>query len=165
MVAATRICAAVAAAAIVLAAGACKKPPKAPEAAPPPKPVEAHLIIAAGAESNPDASGRPSPIVVRVYQLKGDAAFTGADFFGLFDDEQKALGAEFISRTEVVLAPSEQRTVDVAVSGDTRFLAAIAAFRDIRNAEWRAVVPTWREGPRDVNVAVERTRIVLSVVE
>ena len=165
MLAASRMGAAVVAAAIVLAAGACKKPPKAPEPVPALEPVQAHVTIAAGAESNPDSSGRPSPIVVRVYQLKGDAAFTGADFFGLFDDEQKALGAELISRTEVVLAPSEQRTVDLAVSGDTRFLAAVAAFRDIRNAEWRAVVPTWREGPRDVNVAVERTRIVVSVVE
>jgi type VI secretion system protein VasD len=143
----------------------CGKPPKLPEPVPPPKPVEAHVTIAAGADANPDGSGRPSPVVVRVYQLTADAAFTGADFFGLFDDEQKVLGAELVSRTEIVLAPSERRTIDIAVSADARFLGAIAAFRDIRNSEWRVLVPTWREGLKNMTVSVERARVVLSVAE
>lgn len=131
----------------------------------PPEPVAAHMTLAASADANPDPSGRPSPVVVRVYQLRGDAAFVGADFFGLFDDEQKVLGPELISRAEYVLTPSERRTVDVPLSGDVRFVGVIAAFRDIRNADWRVLVPTWREGKRNMTVAVERTRIVLSVAD
>jgi type VI secretion system VasD/TssJ family lipoprotein len=53
--------------------------------------------------------------------------------------------------------------VEVPVSGDARFVGAIAAFRDIRNADWRGLVPTWREGTRNMTVAVERTRIKVSV--
>jgi type VI secretion system protein VasD len=129
--------------------------------APPPKPIPAALTIAASADTNPDDTGRPSPVVVRVYQLKGDAAFTGAEFFPLFDDDQKVLGAELISRDEYVLAPSEQRIVEVAVSDDARFVGAVAAFRDIRNAEWRVLVPA---SPNAVmTVAVERARVLLSV--
>jgi type VI secretion system protein VasD len=120
------------------------------------------MTIAAGADANPDASGRPSPVVVRVYQLKTDAAFAAADFFALYDDDQKVLGVELISRDEFVLAPSERRTLDVTVSGDTRYVGAIAAFRDIRNAEWRALIPAPRAG---LTVAVERARIVLSLAE
>ena len=146
----------------VLALALCGKGPK---PAAPLQPVSAHITIAASPDANPDASGRPSPVVVRVYQLKGDAAFTAADFFTLFDDEEKVLGAELISRTEYVLAPSDRRTVDVPVSADARFVGAVAAFRDIRNAEWRVLVPTWREGARNMSVAVERTRILLSVAD
>jgi type VI secretion system protein VasD len=128
--------------------------------APPPKPAPAALTIAASADANPDDTGRPSPVVVRVYQLKADAAFAGAEFFPLFDDDQKVLGAELISRDEYVLAPSEKRIVEVAVSDDARFVGAVAAFRDIRNAEWRVLVPAARGM---MTVAVERARVVLSV--
>ena len=157
--------------AVALACFACGKAPK-PE---PPKPPDAALTIAAdadakikapmtigaSADANPDSTGRPSPVVVRVYQLRADAAFSGADFFALFDDEQKVLGPELISRDEYVLAPAESRTIDVTVSGQTRFVGAVAAFRDIRNSQWRMVVPAPRKG---LTVSVEGTKLVLSAV-
>jgi type VI secretion system protein VasD len=152
----------------LLAAGACAKaPPPAPTlppitiAAPPEARTKSAMTVAAAADTNPDGSGRPSPIVVRVYQLKTDAAFKGADFFALYDDDQKALGAELISRDEYVLNPSERKTIDVTVSRDTRFIGALAAFRD-RNAESRVLVPAPRGG---FNVTIERARIVVSAVE
>lgn len=151
----------VALAAVLIMTGCGKGAPPPIVIAPPPKPAAAALTIAASADTNPDATGRPSPVVVRVYQLKGDAAFTGAEFFPLFDDDQKVLGAELISRDEYVLAPSEKRIIEVAVSDDARFVGAIAAFRDIRNAEWRVLVPAARNGM--LTVAVERARVVLSV--
>jgi type VI secretion system protein VasD len=159
---------------LLLAALACvscgKTPP--PEA---PKPPDAAMTIAADAESklkapmtisaasdaNPDANGRPSPIVIRVYQLRADTAFNAADFFALFDDDQKTLGAELISRDEFTVAPADSRTIDVVVSGQTRFVGAIAAFRDIRNSQWRMLVPAPRKG---LTVAVEKTRVVVSAL-
>jgi type VI secretion system protein VasD len=149
-------------------AAACAKAP------PPPAPsamtiaaagdakIKAPMTIAASEDANPDSSGRPSPIVVRVYQLKTDAAFTAAEFFPLFDDEQRVLGAELISRDEFVLAPAETRTLDVAFSGEARYVGAVAAFRDIRNAQWRVLVPAPRKG---LTVAVEKARILLSPLE
>lgn len=127
-----------------------------------PKASRARITVAAAADTNPDASGRPSPVVVRVYQLNADAAFSGADFFSLYDDEQKVLGAQLIDRSEFVLAPAEKRTVDVAVAPETRFVGAVAAFRDIRNAQWRVLVPVKR-GSEAVTVGVERARVVLAV--
>jgi type VI secretion system protein VasD len=121
--------------------------------------IKAPMTISVSEDANPDSNGRPSPVVVRVYQLKTDAAFTASEFFPLFDDEQKVLGPELISRDEFVLAPAERRTIDVALSGETRYVGAIAAFRDIRNSEWRVLVPAPRKG---LTVAVEKDRIVLS---
>jgi type VI secretion system protein VasD len=150
-------------------AAACGK--KAPEA-PPPAPaltiaaaadarVKAPMTIAASADVNPNDAGRPSPVIVRVYQLRADAAFTNADFFALWDDDQKVLGQELISRDQFDLDPSEKQVIDVTVSGDTRFVAAVAAFRDIRNAQWRAAVAAVPN--KAMTVAVERTRVVVSV--
>jgi type VI secretion system protein VasD len=136
-------------------------PPAAPPltiAAPPTAKAKAAMTVAANADVNPDASGRPSPVVVRVYQLRTDGAFKQAEFFALFDDEEKALGQELISRDEFVLAPSEKRTLDVAVADETRYVGVLAAYRDIRNAQWRALIPAPRTG---LSVAVERARVVV----
>ena len=154
--------------AAMLVAGACAKAPP-PTALPPitiAAPAETKtksaMTLAASADTNPDATGRPSPVVVRVYQLKTDAAFKGADFFALFDDDMKVLGPELISRDEYVLNPAERKTIDVVVSRDTRFVGALAAFRDVRNAQWRGLLPAPRAG---LNVTIERARVVLSAVE
>jgi type VI secretion system protein VasD len=168
-----------AAGAVVLVTTACgKTPPPAvpqpqPQSAPqpqpqpqpplpPPKPARTRLTLAATADSNPDASGRPSPVVVRVYQLKTDAAFTAAEFFALFDDDMKVLGPALIGRNEYVLAPSERRTMELDVSADAQFVGVIAAYRDVRNAQWRTILQAPLTAP-DVTIAVERARVVLSV--
>jgi type VI secretion system protein VasD len=137
-------------------------PPSITIAAPVEAKIKAAMTIVAGKDANPDGGGRPSPVVVRIYQLKTDGAFSAADFDALYDDDQKALGIELISRDEFVLAPAERRTLDVAVASETRFVGAIAAFRDIRNAQWRALIPVPRTG---FNVSVERARIVVSLAE
>ena len=104
----------------------------------PPKPQPIKLNIVVSADVNPDSQNRPAPIVVRVYQLKDDAAFKDADFFALYDKEQATLAAALVSREEYELAPGEHRTVDFLLPHDTRYVGVAAAYRDIRNAQWRA---------------------------
>jgi type VI secretion system protein VasD len=135
-------------------------PPQVVLPPPAPEPYRARITIAASADVNPDATGRPSPIVVRIYQLKTDAAFGGADYFTLFDDEQKVLGADLIARREYVVGPAEQRTIELDIDLDARFVGVLAAFRDIRNAEWRALLPAAR---KDLTVAIGRARAALTV--
>jgi type VI secretion system VasD/TssJ family lipoprotein len=53
----------------------------------------------------------------------------------------------------------ERQALDITVAGETRFVGAIAAFRDIRNAQWRSIVPAPRGG---LTVSVERARVVLA---
>jgi type VI secretion system protein VasD len=123
--------------------------------------AKAKVALSATADVNPDATGKASPIVVRVYKLKGDTAFSGADFFALFDDDMKVLGPDLIGRDEYVLTPSEQRTVEVVVPKTARFVGVIAAFRDIRNSQWRVLVPAPLK-KNDVTLSVERARVMFA---
>jgi type VI secretion system protein VasD len=109
-------------------------------AAKPSKPVETKAVLAATADVNPDSSGRPSPVVVRIYQLRGDAEFNGADFFALYDKEKDTLGASLILRDEQTLFPGQQIEMKLPLSADARFVGAIAGFRDVQGTRWRAVV-------------------------
>jgi type VI secretion system protein VasD len=128
-----------AAALLAVALAGCAKPPPPP---PPPKPPSTLLIrIAATAALNPDARTRPSPVVLRVYELKSTAQFESADFLSLYDKDQATLGADVVAREEMVLRPAEEKTISKPLNPDTKFVAAVAAFRELERARWRGWVP------------------------
>jgi len=134
----------------------------------PPKPQAVKMKITVSADVNPDGASRPSPVVVRVYQLKDDAAFKEADFFALYDKEQATLAAALVSREEFELTPNEHRAVDYKLSPDAHFVGVAAAYRDIRNAQWRAEVgaPDKRMlnmvKKNQISIAVERARVSIA---
>lgn len=128
--------------ALCLGLGACASSPE--------KTDTARMTITAQSGVNPDANGRPSPIVVRVYQLKASDKFASVDFFALFDDDQKELGADLLGREEVELAPGEKKELQFAVKRDAKFVGVMAAYRDIRNSRWRVVQPAPKKGWLDV---------------
>lgn len=106
---------------------------------PDPTPVE--LLITASPSVNPDRNDRPSPILVRVYELRSAGAFETADFFGLLEQDQAVLGGEMINRWEFQLDPGETTRLDASFQAASSTLGIVAAYRDIEQAKWRAVMP------------------------
>jgi type VI secretion system protein VasD len=119
--------------------------------------------IAVGPAANPDARGRPSPVVVRVYELRALAAFNASDFFSLFEREQETLGADLIGREEYQLRPAETRPYRRQLQPDTRFLAVAAAFRDLENSRWRESTPVPLKGTATVVIGVEAQAVTVAV--
>jgi type VI secretion system protein VasD len=114
-----------------------------------PKPAETKMQIVATADVNPDGKGRPSPIVVRVFQLKTEAEFAKADFFAIYDREKEVLGPSLIAREEYTLEPGETEDMKFEISRDARFLGVLAAYRD-QGAHWRALSPAPEKGLADM---------------
>lgn len=88
---------------------------------------------------NPDISERPSPIWVRLYQLRSTGVFGGADFVALFDRDIDVLGAEMLDRHEYVMVPHQTLGLQdpVTLHEDTRFIGVVGAYHDISRAHWR----------------------------
>jgi type VI secretion system protein VasD len=131
-------------------------------ASPPPKPASVAGTIQASAEVNPSASKRPSPLLVRIYELKSVATFNAADFMSLYQRDQAELAADMLAKEEFVLAPGETKTFAKTLAPDTRFLGVVAAYRDVEHAKWRSTVPIQANQPQKVTVkagelAVEAT--------
>jgi type VI secretion system protein VasD len=120
---------------IAASLAACASPP------PPPKPTVVAATLQASPSVNPDLRKRPSPLVVRIYELRSSSAFGEADFLSLFDRDQATLGAEMGSREEFSLHPGESKPWEKTVGADVRFIGVIAAFRDIERARWKALIP------------------------
>lgn len=104
-------------------------------------PATLNASLVAGPQLNPDARRRPSPAVVRVYELKAPTLFEQADFVSLFEKDQATLAAELVSREELVLRPGETKPLAKPLGADTKFIGVMVAFRELERARWRAVVP------------------------
>lgn len=105
-----------------------------------PKPTEIDGTIKAAATLNPSISKRPSPLLVRVYELKTASAFNNADFVSLYQRDQTELGADLVAREEFVINPSESKPIRRLAAPETRFIGVIGAYRDLEHAKWRAIV-------------------------
>jgi len=118
----------------------------------PPKPASVTGTVEASAQVNPSASKRPSPILIRVYELKSVATFNGADFMSLYQRDQAELGGDLLAKEEFVLNPGEIKTFAKTLAPDTRFIGVVAAYRDLEHAKWRTVVPVQPNVPQKVTV-------------
>jgi len=141
------------AAAAVLGACASKPPP----------PASVAGTIQASPQVNPSASRRPSPILVRVYELKSAAAFNGADFMSLYQRDQASLAADMLAKEEFTLSPGESKTFAKTLAADTRFLGVVGAYRDLEHAKWRSVVPITPNQPQKVTITAGELAIEASV--
>ena len=136
----------------LIAAGCGSKPPK------PPPPTKAAIVVSA--DVNPDSGGRPSPIVVRLYQLKEEGAFNSAGYFALADKEQATLGPSLESREEYELQPGQTKELVLKIPPEARYLGAVAAYRDLNNAKWKALSPAPETGLLDF---VRKHKLIVSV--
>ncbi len=123
------------------------------KAAPPePAPAPTHVIldIEASEDINPDAEGRPSPVVLRIYELKSATVFNGTDFISLYEKDKNVLGGDLVRKDEVIVQPKEKKTIHFEASGDTRAIGIFAIFRKYDEGRWRAAVTV---RPHDTMVA------------
>ncbi len=107
-----------------------------------PDPASVVIRIATSTEVNPDLMGRPSPIVVRVYELKSDDIFNNADFFALYEQDDSILGNDMVGRDEMEIPPGENLSMEKQLDMDARYIGVIAAYRDLDNAIWRGSIAT-----------------------
>lgn len=128
-----------------------------------PKPAKVSLNLVASNSVNPDLEGRPSPVVVQVYRIRAADAFNNARFFELYDDAEQVLGQDLVGVTEIEMSPDSNRTLSVeGMTADTRYIGVLAAYRDIDEARWRAIVETPSGEKLDFQVALDALSVVVT---
>jgi type VI secretion system protein VasD len=130
-------------------------------------PTELAVSVVATARTNPDTRGRPSPVVVRVYELKTPAQFNAADFFSLNDKEQATLGAELLHREELVVSPGEIKQLKRKIAPEARAIGVVVAYRDLERSVWRATysLEAPKEAGRIFTGSGKRERLLIDVGE
>jgi type VI secretion system protein VasD len=118
------------------------------------------------AQLNPSVTKRPSPLVLRVYELKGATAFNSADFVALYQRDQAELAADLVSREEIILQPGETRPVAAkTLAPEVKFIAVMGAFRDLEHAQWRSVVAVLPGQKQRVAIRADALSISVTVAK
>jgi type VI secretion system protein VasD len=104
-------------------------------------PVPLEITLGAAERVNPNIEGRPSPIVVRLFELANDTRFLAADYFELMGQDGTPLGEEMLVSEEYILLPGEVRVVRKRAAPNGKFLGVVAGYRDLTSSAWRAIAP------------------------
>ena len=116
--------------AVLLAGCGAKVPPPLP-------PTQVVLDIQTFGDINPNSEGRPSPLVLRFYELKSLSSFKSADFISLYEKDKGLLGGDLIQKHEFVMQPNDKKTVRLVLQDDTVAIGGFAVFRNYQQARWR----------------------------
>jgi type VI secretion system protein VasD len=112
---------------------ACSSAPEKPEV--PLTIIDATITVSG--QVNPDVNSRESPVVIRIFELKSIGAFNESDFYDLFENHSSALGGDLLGSEKFHLNPGDVHTLKHNASPETKFIAVIAAYRNINQAIWR----------------------------
>jgi len=108
---------------------------------------------------NPDLNDRPSPIVIRLLELKHPVAFENADFFSLYQRPKEALSPDLVIQEELELRPGEQRDLKLFVQEGSRYVGVLAAYRDLPESSWRFVIPLEHKAQNRIELRLDERGI------
>jgi type VI secretion system protein VasD len=119
-------------------AGCAHAPPPPP---PPPQALDVQVRVVASPDVNPNRSGRPSPVFLRVFELRDASKFLNAEFDDVTARADITLAGVLIGREERMVEPGSTVTLALKIDPQTRLLGVVAEYSDLANSRWRATSP------------------------
>ncbi|WDE02880.1 type VI secretion system lipoprotein TssJ [Thalassomonas viridans] len=95
---------------------------------------------------NPNFSGDPSPVLLRVFQLTNDVNFAKSGFTDLLATDLVGLGNELIKSNDYLVQPGSTESIKIDIAKETKYFGLVSGFMDIENASWRQLVAVPQKG-------------------
>ena len=118
-----------------------------------------NLKLTASDQLNPDLNGRPSPIVVRLFELKHPVAFENADFFSLYERAKESLAPDMVATEELELRPGEIIELKLSLEEGSRYVGVLAAYRDLPDTKWRYTLQVAPVEVTDADLTLDQSGI------
>ncbi len=120
------------------------------------------LTLAASSDINPDTRGEASPLNVKTYLLSERTTFDNLGFEAALDEADVLLSDQLLSRKEYIFQPKESIQYSIKLGKESKFIAVIAAYRDVDQSKWKLVLPVDSEDPEDQTVSLGKNSVVLA---
>ena len=124
------------------------------------------LTLKVDADINPDDKNKPSPLFIRLYELKETKMFNRADFIGLYERDKEVLGADFIAKQELKrLVPGKSREEKFVLSKDTKYIAIYAEFLNYKAAKYKIITPVISSNVFATSITIHISGNTLKLIE
>lgn len=127
------------------------------------QPTKVSGTIVAAPGLNPSVTQRPSPLRLRIYELKSGTTFAQADFMALYQQDKATLAADLVATEEITLQPGESRPLTRTLASDTRVIGIVAIYRDLERAVWRTTVNVQPGKAHQLNIRAEPLAIAATI--
>lgn len=128
----------------------------------PPPPTKLEAKVEAAKDVNPDSAGRPSPVVLRFYELKSLKVFESAGFFDIYEQGSEVLGSDMLNWGELELTPGGARELAFEPDADAQYVGFIVAYRSIEQSTWRGSIALVPNQTNRARVKLEKTALVVT---
>lgn len=106
--------------------------------------TEVNIQFHIESDVNPDIENRdrPSPIVVRIYELMSPESFEQAEFRDIYFNDKEVLGEDFVKKHALkAFLPGTSRRDHFFLKRGTTHIGLFAEFSDYKDAKYRVVLP------------------------
>jgi type VI secretion system protein VasD len=117
--------------------------------------------IISSANQNPDHNGRPSPLVLRVYQLSDETLFKNSDFYDLYDDDTKILASSLKHKDEFSIPVGQTLINTLIVHPQAKYISILGGFQDLDNATAKLSLTIDPKNPEPLCLRIEEKSLVL----
>ena len=129
----------------------------------PKEPAKVNIVLSAAQNVNPDPSGQPLSVVVRIYQLKDPGRLETADYNSIWKSDKETLSDDFLDRQERIVQPGARETLEIRANPMTAYLGVVALFRNPSGDTWRKIIPVRGKNPKIVFSIREQSIEISSV--
>ncbi|WP_081768857.1 type VI secretion system lipoprotein TssJ [Herbaspirillum sp. RV1423] len=116
-----------------------------------------HIGIVTDNTANPNGTGKPLSVVIRVYQLRRREAFDRASYDALHHQDKEVLAYDALSADSQIVSPNTGTHLSMPLSQETQYLGVVAFFRKPDGGTWRLVV--------DRKTLLSKPNLMLSISE
>ncbi len=111
---------------------------------------------------NPNQEGQPSPLVLTIYELTKVDGFKNADFFSLYEHPKNLLQEDLLSDQQYIIFPGKSKDVTLPLKSKATSIGIVAAFRNLRQADWLALLPLNKVTDQTVNISIQPQTVQFS---
>ncbi len=92
---------------------------------------------------NQDEMGVPSPLFIRMYELKSDKMLKKADFIDIYENDKETLGADLVGEVHKLkrFTPGVNRTEQFVLEKNTQYVGLYAEFFDFKESRFKLIFP------------------------
>jgi len=106
------------------------------------RPIPLQITIAVANDANPDEAGRPSPVVVDIFDLARTERFRDADYLALLSAPERKLRGDVLDQHRLTaIAPGSQRVLTLTADAKTEFIGVIAELVQYSDTKTRLALP------------------------